>query len=927
MKLRTRYLVGLWVVALVGAGVLLAIMGQIDPHPHGIVGLELAFTKAKAAEILGSWTPQQVADAKRSVRLDYLFIIAYVIVVSSMCVWGPKRLGPRANKLGKTLAVMAVVAGLFDVIEDFALRKMLSGSVVRPWPALASGSAVVKFSLLGMALLWGIVTSMDRITWAAEEFLGRNPGDTPIPSVVRSQAYVVQLPHSSRDRGQARRWYRRVFLQWFLGLPTRLPLPPAPNAPEPKAPPKDAKEEERETTVGVCCSGGGIRSAAYNLGALQVLQEKGVLRKARYLAAVSGGSYMAASYALVTARSDPSLLTSGVPAYAPGSPEEHFLRNRSSYLAPPGVAGKAWLALRALLGVAVNLGFIALFLYIIGRPLGWWFGRFLHPALSSGGSPEIKAWMWRVTAIPAGVGVALALGDLLGRPVDRARRFLRAWSIRLIVLGIALLVVLIGLPFAVELMRDLKVPGLSGGKVNPLTTLPLAGVGTMLLGAIQSFLAKRRAIFAMLVGAVIGPLLVLATFVLFVKDATLAGSTPSEVLVWLGVYGIFLVFYSFSDLTSWSPHPFYKRALWGSFGVRRRVRGDAPVAEAIPFDPGVKVSEVPRVPDTWPELIVCAAVNTSDEAATPPGRNAASFTFTPELIGSPVAQYVPTAEYESSLGARSSDVSLIGAVAISGAALSPSMGKMTRAPIRFLIGLLNLRLGVWVPNPLWTEWWKELGHKNWLERFVRSRPRPRFLLRELLGRNHLDSKFLYVTDGGHYENLGLVELLRRGCTEIYCFDAAGDDLDTFYTLGQAVALARMELDVQVDIRPDAMKLPAGAEYSPTDFVVGAVNYRNGTQGLIVFAKAAVTQDAPWDVRAFRQKDKRFPTHGTIDQFFNEEKFEAYRALGAHTARRALTFMEVPMKASPPPIPSEDGKAAAAAPTAGPPAHEEVMTLP
>ena len=53
------------------------------------------------------------------------------------------------------------------------------------------------------------------------------------------------------------------------------------------------------------------------------------------------------------------------------------------------------------------------------------------------------------------------------------------------------------------------------------------------------------------------------------------------------------------------------------------------------------------------------------------------------------------------------------------------------------------------------------------------RPRPEYLWKELFGRNRIDDKFLYVTDGGHYENLGLVELPRRGCGTIYCFDACG----------------------------------------------------------------------------------------------------------------------------------------------------------
>ena len=52
----------------------------------------------------------------------------------------------------------------------------------------------------------------------------------------------------------------------------------------------------------------------------------------------------------------------------------------------------------------------------------------------------------------------------------------------------------------------------------------------------------------------------------------------------------------------------------------------------------------------------------------------------------------------------------------------------------------------------------------------------------------------------HYENLGLVELLRRGCTEIYCLDASGLSADgaEFESLGEAITLARSELGVEIE---------------------------------------------------------------------------------------------------------------------------------
>jgi hypothetical protein len=83
----------------------------------------------------------------------------------------------------------------------------------------------------------------------------------------------------------------------------------------------------------ICCSGGGIRSAAYCLGALQSLEKCGLLAKVKWILGVSGGSYIAASRALVAHN-----LPAGDerPAYAPGTPEELNLRDNTRYIAPDG---------------------------------------------------------------------------------------------------------------------------------------------------------------------------------------------------------------------------------------------------------------------------------------------------------------------------------------------------------------------------------------------------------------------------------------------------------------------------------------------------------------------------------------------------------------------------------------------------------------
>ena len=157
------------------------------------------------------------------------------------------------------------------------------------------------------------------------------------------------------------------------------------------------------------------------------------------------------------------------------------------------------------------------------------------------------------------------------------------------------------------------------------------------------------------------------------------------------------------------------------------------------------------------------------------------------------------------------------------------------------------------------------------------------------------SRFVYVSDGGHYENLGLVELLRRGCTWIYCFDAAGDRVDAFNTLADALAIARTELGVRVEIDPTPIAPAPGSTLNQALHVVGKVYYPGAEDdpGHIVFSKLGVTADVPADVLSWRQSNPLFPTDGTADQLYTDQRFEAYRALGAFTAVGAIASMRGP----------------------------------
>ena len=751
---------------------------------------------------------------------------------------------------------------------------------------------------------------------------------------------------------------RIKFVDFLIGKHPPAQPPVAPVAPARAAVSATAAPDQgpRREVIGICCSGGGIRSAAYNLGALQVLAKEKILHQASYLSAVSGGSYIAASHSIVAgATAD----LGSTPVYAPGSPEEQFLRNHSSYIAP-SLRGRVNLALRLFAGIAVNFGFIGLSLFVLSRPLGWLYTRGLHIGGNSLGPLQrdflhnprphvvITTWMWRTVLWPAGAAGLMSIVGLLIRPPRAVERFLGAWARRLFGFALVAFVILVALPELIRftrvdlpryvhdalpfLARGLKV-GTTPDKTDGTTSLEVIAAiagSSMVLGALRAFVVKERSYVAQFIGAVIGPVGLLAVLLLFLNEVTFVGLSWRTFEGWLVALGVFAFLYAISDLTRWSMHPFYKRRLSSAFAIHR-ISTQGPDGKEHLVAREILEKDLPRLsksqPNSWkrqdgrgyPELIVCAAANISDEGATPPKRNAASFTFSADSVGGPLLGTYPTSELEEDLGTiRGRDLTLPAAVAVSGAAVSPSMGKMTKASLRFLMGLLNVRLGVWLPNPRWLELRKERRGARQDSRFpvvrwvsaklgrvaawyretfknprLRMRPRPIYLVRELLGLNSMDDKFLYVTDGGHYENLGLIELLRRGCTIIYCFDASGGDVDTFYTLGEAIELARIEPDVQVEITidPRDLKLDKDLGFCSNDHVRGTFAYPDGiTTGKLVYCRAAVTKDAPYDIRSFQQKDPRFPHHSTADQLFDEYKFEAYRALGAYTAQRAVDDM-------------------------------------
>src|SRR5580700_10518693 len=243
-------------------------------------------------------------------------------------------------------------------------------------------------------------------------------------------------------------------------------------------------------------------------------------------------------------------------------------------------------------------------------------------------------------------------------------------------------------------------------------------------------------------------------------------------------------------------------------------------------------------------------------------RKARSFALTPSYGGFTralsdkrewEAAYAPTKELASRLPGFKEGITIGTAVAISGAAASPNMGSYSDPALGFLMTLFDVRLGWWIGNPRGEGW------KN-------GSPRVGFacLLQELLGGTSDDSKYVYLSDGGHFENLAIYELVRRRCKLIIACDASCDPEYGFGDLHNAVERCRTDFGVEIvmqelqKIKPKANPDDSAMLRSEAHFVVGKIRYNPDTpeeDGTIIYLKPTLVESDPCDVLAYAQKDK------------------------------------------------------------------------
>ncbi len=346
------------------------------------------------------------------------------------------------------------------------------------------------------------------------------------------------------------------------------------------------------------------------------------------------------------------------------------------------------------------------------------------------------------------------------------------------------------------------------------------------------------------------------------------------------------------DVNEFSLNNFYRGRLVRCYlGATNQKRRPNPFTGFDPSDERWTLSEFqkngpnPKYEGPFPIFNATLNLVHGDELAWQE-RRGASFTFTPDLCGYETPWHAPAnpqpfAKLEF-LGYRDTNdyaypapgMHLGTPMSISGAALSPNMGFYTRAATGFLMTIFNARLGWWLGNP---------RHK-----ITRHRAGPTqglaYLMKELLGLTNDRAGFVYVSDGGHFENLAIYELVRRRCRFIVACDAEDDAKFAFNGLGNAIRKCREDLGVEIDLRVDLIKPETANLLSRSHCVVGTIQYPDQVGlGYLVYLKASLVGDEPEDVLQYHVAHPDFPHQSTADQWFTESQFESYRRLGLHIA--------------------------------------------
>ncbi|WP_282609420.1 patatin-like phospholipase family protein [Pelagibius sp. Alg239-R121] len=689
--------------------------------------------------------------------------------------------------------------------------------------------------------------------------------------------------------------------------------------------------------LGMAFSGGGIRSSTFCFGVLQALNEAGVVKHVDYLSTVSGGGYIGSMWScfLENSRDEQGRRLAEDPRFkeAPLFKLSHelgreeakafqHLRNYANYLMPRGLADVMRFPALLLRGLIVNFIMLLPYLLIAACATIWMFNEQI--ALNKLGFEGLFSGFDYSPYTPKAIIAYLFLiiaGTVLQSRLRRHGKTSIKW--RWIMLGLhtflLLIVVLVFVleyqPKAIHYLFGPRDDGLFQGLGEWLSGF--SAVSGLLTAAFSAFATTRLSALASKSGLLLVSILVpfslcllyfaFIAWAVFPQHDWLRELVSPLDLTWtyLGAavaIGL-LSLYGF-DVNATSLHNYYRDSLSRTFLFCLK-------GENVERVDDVTLGSIDVRKSGGPYHLINAVVNNPDlNEVNLRGRRAEFFIFSNGYTGNNRLGYCETAKLEH----QDADANLGTAMAVSAAAAAPNMGQKTLNPfITFLMGMLNLRLGYWLPTPAWVNKPFIQDSDGLVSRLLPSvgQVGPMYFLSELLGLPTLSKLlrlealfkllglpafanhgYINLSDGGHLENLGVFELLRRRCEYIIAVDAEADPDMTFNGLATMIRLARTDMGIDIDIDTADLRKDEKGQ-SRRHWALGKINYSDDEVGELLYIKSSVTGSENEYITEYRARNPAFPHQSTGDQFFNEEQFEAYRALG-FKATRSLFYKQSPV---------------------------------
>ena len=861
-----RFLTWLVVSVCAVAGVAWVLFGGEDCN--GVVlASELAGTGEHFTARAQTFTGCDMDAVRRIIAKDYLFAAVYTSAFALfLTVWWNASWDtePGYSRLrGNWFAGLALATFVTEVLENTVTLIGLES----------------QDDVLGLRFA-GFIFTVAAVKWLLVVVLGAATVAVVLVWLIRAAAVVYRRLRRSDDANQT-----PTIIQWH----------PDPNQPN----------------LGICLSGGGIRSAAFGLGALSALEETaiesprpgqppGVLGQADLLASVSGGGYAASAWRLAVGTADRPIIDRpiiGDPnCHLPGPPTvpgllgaatdetaghlfprlrdlREYARNGRGGL----LASLVLVAVQMAWHLFLTLALVAILAWPLGRFVGSWIITTPADAASGRSGIEYSRLAVPVLGLLAILAVLLVVRSFTNR--GPARKLADRASLAVLTVAAMLFASLVLLPWLV----DFALPALPGSTTSNsvLAAVLAAGVVASVLRMVQAPIeSMARSLGGVMLAIGLG------WFGLAVAAQSAAGrglfalDWRTWLLAVLGYTGIMML----TNPDLWSLHWLYRRRLSESFA--NRWNPEVGAWETLPPAEQPPLSAYAGAPG--PKQVICTVAARGDVTNT--GIPVLSMTFEPDHVtihcgpdpanprGS-LSHAIATTDYEQLFDGRAFAGryrSVFCAAALSAAALAPSLGRHSLGTTNTLIAALNLRLGVWMPNPMF-------------RRGRRAGPDLFNMFKELSGRFDLADPNVYVTDGGHWENLALVELVRRRTRRIIAVDASGDKGYSFTALHEAIELARLECATTITFVDDGLEAmkPAGRARAAKNWCQAEIHYPDGGYGRLLYVKAQASEQMPLDILRYSKEDPTFPNYSTVDQLLKEAAFSNLAVLGRESMIAAL----------------------------------------